>query len=114
MIFSIANDVLDHPRVGRLRISTIGYEEPQSYGIMAAPEVSYVAETIIWAGPEGAEKMRDLIRYDSTDAARTEHAAIVARSTRSHATREKRDVEDAQPAAGGQHASQERAEGGRP
>lgn len=79
---SLGSDTFEHPRVGVVRVSTIAFSEPVSYDIMAAPEMSYEAETIVFVGPHAQARVGGLIRYRSVDRARAAHVAVLKRARR--------------------------------
>lgn len=70
------------PRVGLVRVSTIAFDEPQSYGILAAPEMAYEAETIVFVGPYLNAHVGALIRYGSVDVGRERHVGVLMRAER--------------------------------
>lgn len=79
---SLGHDVFEHPRVGLVRVSTIAFSEPVSYDILAAPEVCYEAETIVFVGPHTQARIGGLIRYRDRDVARERHTAVLKRARR--------------------------------
>lgn len=80
MSHSIGHDVFEHPRVGRVRVSTIAFDDPQDYGIAAAPQMAYRAETIVFVGERAS--VGALIRYGDVDRARWKHVGVLKRARR--------------------------------
>lgn len=80
--FSLGNDTFEHPRVGTVRVSTVAFAEPPSYGIMAAPNACYEAETCIFVGPWGSGRLAGRICYPSIDRAREAHPQVLAKARR--------------------------------
>lgn len=73
--------LFEHPRLQeRMRISTVILHEPRSHDILAAPEACYEAETQIWRGEHGEEKLVEILKHSLAQNAWPVHNRIVARS----------------------------------
>jgi hypothetical protein len=73
--------IFEHPRLGeRMRVSTFVLAEPCSFDIMAAPDACYVAETQIWRGDDGDERLVHIHKHHREEDALPLHESIVRRS----------------------------------